>query len=92
MAKKVQAFTPEIAARLVLESPYVRGETISQKQQRFVVIFAVTYGASDGVETAREAIEGFRELITADDWEERTFQVFDAKTGKVFGYVPEENR
>jgi hypothetical protein len=83
--------TNEIAAQLVRESIYLANENVGPgpKQARFVVVMAVPYGEADGCQSMREAVEAFQQLISDDDWEERTFQVFDAVTGKIEQYVPE---
>lgn len=72
--------------KLVRESGYMGGlgeEACFGPKNRFCVVLAVPYGTRDGVRSVKAALEAFRELLSADDWDERQFQVFDSKTGKI---------
>lgn len=74
--KTIMDFSDKELADLVRGSIYLNRAHFG-KGSRFLILFAVPYGAEDGTETIQEALESFRELLTADDWGERSFQVYD---------------
>lgn len=77
--------TNEDALSLVTRSIYLHDKP------DFVVCLAVGYSKRvDGVSNKRAVLEAFRELLSADDWEERTLQLWTAKTGTVTDVCPEE--
>lgn len=78
---KKHEFTNEDALAGVTRSIYL-GETPD-----FVVTMAVGYTRSElesgGRVTRRRVLEAFRELLAAEDWEERSLQLWEARTGAV---------
>lgn len=76
----MQTPTNKIIQDLIKNGCYYKNTDFSPKNEhsaRFLVVFAVPYGEAEGVYTPQEAIEAARELITADDWKEREWGVYD---------------
>lgn len=75
----------------------VRRSIYLSEDDDFVVTFSVGYTRSElskhsnsGRVTRRDVLEAFRELLSADDWEERTLMLWTAKTGKLTDVRAEE--
>jgi hypothetical protein len=85
-----QGLSDATASEMVTRSIYLKGEPIDGKKNRWVVVLAVPYGELEGVTTIEEAVGAFRDLLADDDWKERTVQVFDAATGEIEDYCPED--
>jgi hypothetical protein len=79
--KQPTTFTDAQLASMVRGSCYMSNSEFADGADRFLVVLAVPYGTDEEVTTVRGALESFRELLTADDWEERSFQVYDHADG-----------
>lgn len=83
---KIAQLPDKVLADMVRNGAYTRGETIANDGQsgssKYLLVLAVPYGPKDSVETLPEAFESFRELLSADDWDERNIMVL---------YVSEQN-
>ena len=82
--KSIDKFTDKELADMVRDSIYVKGARFGKGQYdcRFLIVLAVPYGPSEEANTVAEALDQFAELVQAPDWPERSFQVYDHKTGE----------
>lgn len=83
-ARTIEQMTDAELAAMVRNSIYAQNARFGRGRHdaRFLVVMAVPYGPSDEVNTLPEALDSFAELVQADDWRERSFQVYDHRTGK----------
>jgi hypothetical protein len=91
-ARIINQFTDAELAALVRDSIYLQHTTFGNgpDESRFLLVLAVPYGNPDHMDNLRESLESFRELLAADDWEERTIQVYDHQAGQSFGVAAED--
>ena len=77
--KSINDFTDAELAQMIRESVYAKNTRFGngKNDSRFLLVLAVPYGQDEDVTSLGEALESFRELLTADDWQERCFQVYD---------------
>jgi hypothetical protein len=94
--KTIADFSDAELARMVRESIYAQGAVFGGPgedgyRSRFLIVLAVPYGEDDGVETLPEAIDAFVKLLRDDDWQERSFQVYDHSASLHFYTVARED-
>ncbi|MGO8792910.1 MAG: hypothetical protein ACLQVL_36745 [Terriglobia bacterium] len=80
---KLSVIPDSVLAGMVRDGCYTKGESVGDGGQKFLLVFAVTYGADEGVETLNEAFEAFHDFHSDDDWMERNIQVLTVENGTV---------
>jgi hypothetical protein len=84
MSKSLAEIPDSILASMVRDGCYTVGESIGdgEDDSQFLLVLAVPYGKVDGVGLVEEALENFRELLSADDWQDRNIQILTLKNGE----------
>ena len=79
---KLSDIPDSVLASMVRDGCYTKGESIGGCGGKFLLVFAVTYGAEE-VETLNEAFEAFHDFHSDEDWMRRNIQVLTVEDGQV---------
>jgi hypothetical protein len=83
MPKSIDDFTDAELAKMVRESIYAKNARFGNEHNdcRFLIVLAVPYGPDDFPDDIEgslgESLDAFARLLQDDDWNERSFQVYD---------------
>jgi hypothetical protein len=82
---KLSEIPDSILADMIRNGCYTKGESIGAEPEdnQYLLVFAVPYGNPDGVETLKDALNAFRDLMADGDWEERNIQVLTVESSGV---------
>ena len=80
---KLSDIPDSVLASMVRDGCYTKGESIGGRGGKFLLVFAVTYGAEEEVETLNEAFEAFHDFHSDEDWMSRNIQVLTGEDGQV---------
>lgn len=74
---KLNDVPDKVLADMVRNGCYAKDAEINGAKDgtQWLLVLAVPYGKRDSCDSLQEAFEGFRELLSAEDWDERNLQV-----------------
>jgi len=97
--KTIDQFTDAELAQMVRESIYAKNARFGNAQTdcRFLIVLAVPYGPDDfpgenEIEQLMlpESLDAFARLLQDDDWQERSFQIYDHAASQHYYQVTRE--